>query len=56
VWRARADGSRLFVIQPVNPSWPYTSNGIPVGDGFSFRSDSQTALSKALPRELEGAA
>jgi UDP-N-acetylglucosamine 4,6-dehydratase len=56
VWRARADGTRLFVIQPVTPSWPYISHGVPVGDGFSFRSDSPSALSKTLPRELEGAA
>lgn len=56
VWRARADGTRLFVIQPVLPSWPYISTGVPVGDAFSFRSDSPSALSKTLPRELQGAA
>src|SRR5262249_49195071 len=48
VWRTRPDGSRLFVIQPVYPSWPYRSKGVPVGDGFSFRSDSPSARSKTL--------
>lgn len=52
VWRTRADLSRVFVIQPVNPSWPYVSRGVPVGEGFEFRSDSRTALSRTLPREL----
>jgi UDP-N-acetylglucosamine 4,6-dehydratase len=56
VWRARSDGTRLFIIQPVTPSWPYISTGVPVGDGFSFRSDSPSALSKTLPRELQGVA
>jgi UDP-N-acetylglucosamine 4,6-dehydratase/5-epimerase len=56
VWRTRADLSRVFVIEPVNPSWPYVSRGVPVGDGFEFRSDSRSALSRTLPRELAGVA
>ncbi len=55
VWRTRG-AARLFIIEPVNPSWPYLSHGVPVGDGFSFRSDSQTALSRTLPAELQGVA
>jgi len=56
VWRTRPDGLRVYVIQPVAPSWPYQSTGVPVGDGFSYRSDSPSALGKLLPRELEGVA
>jgi UDP-N-acetylglucosamine 4,6-dehydratase/5-epimerase len=56
VWRARPDGSRLFVIEPVNPSWPYYPRGVCVGDGFSYRSDSPSALSRTLPAELAGVA
>lgn len=56
-WRSRPDGSRLFVIHPVNPSWPYPITGdTPVGDGFRYRSDSPSALSKTLPAELQGGA
>jgi UDP-N-acetylglucosamine 4,6-dehydratase len=56
VWYARENGTRMFVIQPVTPSWPYVTAGVPVGAGFSFRSDSPSALSKTLPAELQGAA
>jgi UDP-N-acetylglucosamine 4,6-dehydratase/5-epimerase len=56
VWRRMPDGSRVFVIEPVNPSWPYASRGTFVGDGFRYRSDSSAALSRTLPRELQGAA
>lgn len=55
VWRPLDDLSRVFVIQPAHPSWPYVSRGVPVGDGFEFRSDSPSALSRTLPRELAGA-
>jgi UDP-N-acetylglucosamine 4,6-dehydratase len=56
VWAPRADGSRMFVIEPVDPSWPYRSIGTPVGQSFSYRSDSAAALVMALPAELQGAA
>jgi UDP-N-acetylglucosamine 4,6-dehydratase len=56
VWYRRPNGTCMFVIQPVTPSWRYVSAGAPVGEGFSFRSDSPSALSKTLPAELQGAA
>jgi UDP-N-acetylglucosamine 4,6-dehydratase/5-epimerase len=56
VWRYKSDSSRVYVIQPVAPSWPYRPRGVPVGDDFAYRSDSLSALSRKLPAELGGAA
>jgi UDP-N-acetylglucosamine 4,6-dehydratase/5-epimerase len=48
------DGRQVFIIAPVNPSWPYWSERIfqPVDDSFAYRSDSPEALAMLLPREL----
>lgn len=48
VIRRWSDGSHVYVIEPVDPSWPYHSIGTPVPAGFSFRSDSQAALQLEL--------
>jgi UDP-N-acetylglucosamine 4,6-dehydratase/5-epimerase len=56
VWRTTTPGARVFVIEPVNPSWPYVARGVRVGEGFAYRSDSLSALSGILPPELAGVA
>jgi UDP-N-acetylglucosamine 4,6-dehydratase len=56
VWRTTSGGSRVYVIQPVAPSWPYRPRGVDVPEGFVYRSDSVAALSRELPAELGGAA
>lgn len=52
VVRVRPDGAHVWVLQPVNPSWPYVSKGSPVSEGFSYRSDNPSALAMELPMEL----
>jgi UDP-N-acetylglucosamine 4,6-dehydratase len=56
VVRTEADGSRLYVIEPDGPTWPFRSKGTRVPAGFTLRSDSATSLLMDLPCELAGVA
>jgi UDP-N-acetylglucosamine 4,6-dehydratase len=56
VVRTDVDGSRLYVIEPDGPTWPFRSRGTRVPAGFTLRSDSPTPLVMALPCELAGVA
>ncbi len=54
VVRTDARGSRIYVIEPDGPSWPYRTAGIRVPAGFTLRSDGSLPLASAWPSELVG--